>query len=54
MDRVLYIANGHAVIGPQDEIVRSEVLSDLFGFPVHVIRAGGHVLVSTLDGDECH
>jgi zinc/manganese transport system ATP-binding protein len=54
MDRVLYIANGRAVIGPQDEIVRSDVLSELFGFPVHVIRADGHVLVSTLDGDDCH
>lgn len=54
MDRVLYIANGRAVIGPQDEIVRSDVLSELFGFPVHVIRADGHVLVSTADGDECH
>ncbi len=54
MDRVLYIANGRAVIGPQDQIVRSDVLSDLFGFPVHVIRAEGHVLVSTADGDECH
>lgn len=54
MDRVLYIANGRAVIGPQDQIVRGDVLSDLFGFPVHVIRADGHVLVSTADGDECH
>jgi zinc/manganese transport system ATP-binding protein len=54
MDRVLYIADGRAVIGPQDEIVRGDVLSGLFGFPVHVIRADGHVLVSTLDGDDCH
>jgi zinc/manganese transport system ATP-binding protein len=54
MDRVLYIANGRAVIGPQDEIIQSDVLSSLFGFPVHVIRAEGHVLVSTLDGDDCH
>jgi zinc/manganese transport system ATP-binding protein len=54
MDRVLYIANGHAVIGTQDEIIRSDVLSALFGFPVHVVRAEGHVLVSTLDGDDCH
>lgn len=54
MDRVLYIANGRAVIGPQDQIVRGDVLSELFGFPVHVIRADGHVLVSTADGDECH
>jgi zinc/manganese transport system ATP-binding protein len=54
MDRVLYIAEGRALIGPQDEIVRGDVLSELFGFPVHVIRADGHVLVSTLDGDDCH
>lgn len=54
MDQVLYIANGRAVMGPQDQIVRGEVLSELFGFPVHVIRADGHVLVSTADGDECH
>jgi len=54
LDRVLYIAEGRAVIGPPDEIVRSDVLSSLFGFHVEVIRAGGHVLVSTGDMDDCH
>jgi zinc/manganese transport system ATP-binding protein len=55
MDRVLYLAEGKGVIGTIDEVVRSEVLSDLFGFPVVVVRAEGRVLVTTADeGDDCH
>jgi zinc/manganese transport system ATP-binding protein len=55
MDRVLYLAEGHGVIGRPDDIVRTEVLTNLFGFPVHVIRSEGYVLVAAADeGGECH
>ena len=55
MDRVLYLAEGRGVIGTPDEIVRGEVLSTLFGFPVHVVRVDGHVLVTSMEQeDECH
>lgn len=55
MDRVLYLANGHGIIGPPDEVIRTDVLTRLFGFPVHVIRAEGHVLVTAAEeGGDCH
>lgn len=55
MDRVLYLADGRAVIGTPEEVVQSDVLTDLFGFPVQVIRAEGYVLVTSMDeGDHCH
>ena len=55
MDRVLYLADGRGVIGTTDTVVRGEVLTPLFGFPVHVVRADGYVLVTSMDvEDECH
>ncbi len=45
VDRVLYLGNGRFRIGPPDEVMRSEVLSDLYGAPVEVIRAGGRIVV---------
>jgi zinc/manganese transport system ATP-binding protein len=55
MNRVLYLADGRSVIGTSDEVVRGDVLSDLFGFPVHVVRSEGYVLVTSTDeGGHCH
>jgi zinc/manganese transport system ATP-binding protein len=55
LDRVLYLANGQAVSGTVDEVIRTEVLCGLYGFPVEVVRAAGHVLVvGASEGDECH
>lgn len=45
MDRVVYVAAGRAASGPADEVVRSEVLSELYGHPVTVLRVQGRVLV---------
>ena len=45
MDRIVYIANGRAVSGTADEVVRSEVLSALYGHHVDVLRLHGRVLV---------
>jgi len=45
MDRVLYLAEGRSVIGPVDEVVRGEVLSRLYGYPVDVLRVQGRILV---------
>jgi zinc/manganese transport system ATP-binding protein len=45
MDRVVYVAAGRAASGTVDEVVRSEVLSDLYGHPVTVLRVQGRVLV---------
>ena len=45
MDRVVYLAGGRAASGTTDEVVRSEVLSELYGHHVDVIRVHGRVLV---------
>lgn len=45
MDRIVYLASGRAVAGTADEIVRTEVLSALYGHHVDVLRIHGRVLV---------
>ncbi|MBS4727895.1 metal ABC transporter ATP-binding protein [Mycobacterium sp. SM1] len=45
MDRVVYVAGGRVASGPCEEVVRSEVLSRLYGHPVNVLRVDGRVLV---------
>lgn len=45
VDRILYIAGGRFVLGSPDEVLQTSVLSDLYGTPVYVLRAGGRLLV---------
>ena len=45
VDRVLYFANGQYKIGTPDEVLRSEVLSELYGTPIDVVRNQGRILV---------
>ncbi len=45
VDRVLYLAGRRFRIGTPDEVLRSEVLSELYGSPVDVIRAQGRVVI---------
>ena len=45
MDRIVYLANGRAASGRTEEVVRSEVLSKLYGYHIDVIRVHGRVLV---------
>lgn len=45
VDRVLYLAGGKFRVGTPDEVLRSEVLSELYGSPVDVIRARGRIVV---------
>ncbi|WP_211294437.1 metal ABC transporter ATP-binding protein [Compostimonas suwonensis] len=45
VDRVLYLAGGRFRMGTPDEVLRSEVLSELYGSPVDVIRTRGRVIV---------
>lgn len=55
MDRVLYLASGRSVCGTVDQVIRSDVLTDLYGFPVEVVRAAGHILVTGVGvDDDCH
>lgn len=52
MDRIVYLANGRAVSGRTDEVVRTEVLSRLYGYHIDVIRVHGRVLVAAAGGPE--
>lgn len=45
MDRVLYLAEGRSAVGTVDEVVRSEVLGRLYGYPVDVLHVRGRILV---------
>jgi zinc/manganese transport system ATP-binding protein len=55
VDRVLYLAGGRFRIGTPDEVLRSDVLTELYGSPVDVIRSRGRVIVvGTPDGAHGH
>jgi zinc/manganese transport system ATP-binding protein len=45
VDRIVYLANGRAATGTTEEVVRTEVLSALYGHHIDVIRVHGRVLV---------
>ena len=45
LDRVLYLGGGHAALGTVDEVATTPVLSKLYGTPIEVVRAGGHIFV---------
>ena len=45
LDRVVYLAAGHAVEGPVAEVITTETLSGLYGVPVEVLHASDGRLV---------
>jgi len=52
MDRIVYIAAGRAASGTTEEVVRADVLSELYGSHVDVLNVHGRVLVVAGAGDE--
>lgn len=54
VDRILYIAGGRFTLGTPDEVLRADVLSDLYGAPVQVLRAGGRLVVVGIPDAEPH
>ncbi|WP_029150428.1 metal ABC transporter ATP-binding protein [Microbacterium indicum] len=54
VDRILYIAGGRFRLGTPDEVLRTEVLTDLYGAPVEVVRAAGRLLVAGIPDAEPH
>ncbi len=50
VDRVLYLANGAFRVGTPDQVLRSEVLTELYGADVRVLRLDGRVIVIGADG----
>jgi zinc/manganese transport system ATP-binding protein len=49
-DTVVYVAGGRAAAGPTDEVIRTEVLSALYGSHVDVLNVRGRIIV--IAGDE--
>jgi zinc/manganese transport system ATP-binding protein len=45
VDRVLYLAGGRFHVGTPHDVMRSEVLSELYGSKVEVFRSGGRIVV---------
>jgi zinc/manganese transport system ATP-binding protein len=54
MDRVVYLADGRAVSGTADEVIRTETLSRLYGRHVEVIHVKGRILVVTGAEHQAH
>ncbi len=55
VDRILYLANGRFTLGTPDEVLTSRVLTDLYGAPVFVLRAGDRlVVVGAPDAEASH
>jgi zinc/manganese transport system ATP-binding protein len=52
MDRIVYLAGGRAASGTTAEVVRADVLSELYGSHVDVLNVHGRVLVVAGAGDE--
>ena len=52
MDRIVYLAGGRAASGTTKEVVRADVLSELYGSHVDVLNVHGRVLVVAGAGDE--
>lgn len=52
MDRIVYLTGGRAASGTTDEVIRSEVLSQLYGHHVDVLTLHGRVLVVAEPGQE--
>jgi zinc/manganese transport system ATP-binding protein len=51
IDRVLYLGRGHAALGAVDHVITPEVLTPLYGAPIEVVRAGGHIFVMSRGHD---
>jgi zinc/manganese transport system ATP-binding protein len=52
MDRIVYLAAGRAASGTTAEVVRSDVLTELYGHHVDVLRIHGRVLVIAGSGED--
>ncbi|KTR96817.1 ABC transporter ATP-binding protein [Microbacterium testaceum] len=50
LDRVAYLAGGRAAVGAPSEVVRDDVLSDLYRRPMRVIEAAGRTFVVADEG----
>jgi zinc/manganese transport system ATP-binding protein len=54
MERLVYLAAGRAASGTTEAVIRSDVLSELYGHHVDVLRVHGRVLVVAGAGHDQH
>lgn len=54
VDKVLYLAGGRFREGTPDDVLRSDVLTDLYGTPIDVIRSRGRIVVVGIPDAETH
>jgi zinc/manganese transport system ATP-binding protein len=54
LDRVLYLGNTHAALGPVDEVITGPVLSRLYGAEIDVIHLHGRIFVMSRGHDLEH
>jgi zinc/manganese transport system ATP-binding protein len=56
LDRVIYLAGGHAVSGAVDDVITTEMLTTLYGAPVEVLRTtdGRLVVVGQTEAPHHH
>ncbi len=52
MDRVVYLANGRAASGATDDVIRTDVLSRLYGYHIDVVRVHDRILVVAAEAPE--
>jgi zinc/manganese transport system ATP-binding protein len=49
--RILYLGRGNAALGTVDDVITPEVLTPLYGAPIQVVRAAGHIFVMSKGQD---
>ncbi|MFT4044117.1 MAG: metal ABC transporter ATP-binding protein [Gordonia sp. (in: high G+C Gram-positive bacteria)] len=54
VDKILYLVNGQFRVGPPDEVMTTETLSELYGSHVDVLRARGRLIIIGADSDTRH
>ncbi|MGI8414692.1 MAG: metal ABC transporter ATP-binding protein [Nakamurella sp.] len=54
VDRVLYLVGGEFRVGTPDEVMTSSVLTELYGTPIDVLRAGDQIVVLGADHHQHH
>jgi zinc/manganese transport system ATP-binding protein len=52
MQRIVYLVGGRAASGTTEEVIRTDVLSELYGRQVEVLHIHGRVLVVAGDDPE--
>jgi zinc/manganese transport system ATP-binding protein len=52
MDRIVYLANGRVASGKTEDVVRTEILSRLYGYHIDVLRVHGRVVVAAAGAAE--